>query len=220
MSKPCKLTDHSSEVSLFEDEALEAIWELQENNTNASLKELIKVVGQNKQLQIMQDNGLFRVSNDTITLLEPGHARARDVIRRHRLAERLFADVLDIADYEDDACRLEHALSREAEEAICTLLGHPPRCPHDKEIPKGECCAVFTRKIKPLAINLNDMEVAKEGRVLFINVPAMDRLANMGLMPGAIIRLLQKKPSFVLEIDQTTLAIDEDIARGIYIKQI
>ncbi len=220
MSKPCKLTDHSSEVSLFEDEALEAIWELQENNTNASLKELIKVVGQNKQLQIMQDNGLFRVSNDTITLLEPGHARARDVIRRHRLAERLFADVLDIADYEDDACRLEHALSREAEEAICTLLGHPPRCPHDKEIPKGECCAVFTRKVKPLAINLNDMEVAKEGRVLFINVPAMDRLANMGLVPGVIIRLIQKKPSFVLEIDQTTLAIDEDIARGIYIKQI
>ncbi|KKL51835.1 hypothetical protein LCGC14_2291520 [marine sediment metagenome] len=219
MSKPCKLSDHSSGESLFEDEALEAIWELQEKNGSASFNDLLNLLGHRNRLERMQEAGLFRLSGDLITLSEEGHARARDIIRRHRLAERLFADVLDIADYEDDACRLEHALSSEAEDAICTLLGHPPRCPHGKEIPRGECCAVFTRKIKPLAINLKEMEVGKEGRVLFINVPAMDRLANMGLVPGAIIRLHQKKPSYVLEIDQTTLALDEDIARGIYIKQ-
>ena len=219
MSKPCKLSDHSSDESLFEDEALEAIWELQEKNGSASFNDLLNLLGHRNRLEKMQEAGLFRLSGDLITLSEEGHARARDIIRRHRLAERLFADVLDIADYEDDACRLEHALSSEAEDAICTLLGHPPRCPHGKEIPRGECCAVFTRKVKPLAINLKEMEVGKEGRVLFINVPAMDRLANMGLVPGAIIRLHQKKPSYVLEIDQTTLALDEDIARGIYIKQ-
>ncbi len=219
MSKPCKLSDHSSGESLFEDEALEAIWELQEKNGSASFNDLLNLLGHRNRLERMQEAGLFRLSGDLITLSEEGHARARDIIRRHRLAERLFADVLDIADYEDDACRLEHALSSEAEDAICTLLGHPPRCPHGKEIPRGECCAVFTRKVKPLAINLKEMEVGKEGRVLFINVPAMDRLANMGLVPGAIIRLHQKKPSYVLEIDQTTLALDEDIARGIYIKQ-
>ena len=219
MSKPCKLSDHSSAESLFEDEALEAIWELQEKNGSASFNDLLNLLGHRNRLERMQEAGLFRLSGDLITLSEEGHARARDIIRRHRLAERLFADVLDIADYEDDACRLEHALSSEAEDAICTLLGHPPRCPHGKEIPRGECCAVFTRKVKPLAINLKEMEVGKEGRVLFINVPAMDRLANMGLVPGAIIRLHQKKPSYVLEIDQTTLALDEDIARGIYIKQ-
>ncbi len=219
MSKPCNLTDHSSGESLFMDEALEAIWELQEKSGTASFNDLLNMLGHHKRLQQMQEDGLFRLSGDAITLSEKGHARARDIIRRHRLAERLFADVLDIADYEDDACRLEHALSKEAEEAICTLLGHPPRCPHDKEIPRGECCAVFTRKVKPLAISLREMEVGKEGRVLFINVPAMDRLANMGLVPGAIVRLHQKKPSYVVEVDQTTLALDEDIAQGIYIKQ-
>ncbi len=219
MSKPCKLTDHSTGESLFMDEALEAIWELQEKSGTASFNDLINMMGHHSRLERMQKTGLFSLSGDAITLSEQGHARARDIIRRHRLAERLFADVLDIADYEDDACRLEHALSREAEEAICTLLGHPPRCPHDKEIPRGECCAVFTRKIKPLALNLREMEVGKEGRVLFINVPAMDRLANMGLVPGAIVRLHQKKPSYVVEVDQTTLALDEDIAQGIYVKQ-
>ncbi|MCK4912065.1 MAG: ferrous iron transport protein A, partial [Thermodesulfovibrionales bacterium] len=44
-------------------------------------------------------------------------------------------------------------------------------------------------------------------------------LANMGLVPGAIVRLHQKKPSYVVEVDQTTLALDEDIAQGIYVKQ-
>ncbi len=219
MSKPCKPTDHGTNLSLFMDEALEAIWELQEQSGTASFKALLDMLGHHNRLKGMQETGLFSLSGDVIILSEKGHARARDIIRRHRLAERLFADVLDIADYEDDACRLEHALAREAEEAICTLLGHPPRCPHDKEIPRGECCAVFTRKVKPLAISLRDMEVGKEGRVLFINVPAMDRLANMGLVPGAIVRLHQKKPSYVVEVDQTTLALDEDIAQGIYIKQ-
>ncbi len=219
MSKPCKLTDHGSDDSLFEDEALETIWELQEQNGSASFASLTKALGNVEHLKGMQDSRLFSLSGDAITLSEQGHARARDIIRRHRLAERLFADVLDIADYEDDACRLEHALSSEAEEAICTLLGHPPRCPHGKEIPRGECCAVFTRKIKPLALNLKEMEVGKEGRVLFINVPAMDRLANMGLVPGAIVHLHQKKPSFVVVVDQTTLALDDDIAQGIFVKQ-
>ncbi len=219
MSKPCKLTDHGSDESLFEDEALESIWELQEKSETASFNALVNMLGQRDRLQKMEEAGLFHLIGDMIALSDEGHARARDIIRRHRLAERLFADVLDIADYEDDACRLEHALSREAEEAICTLLGHPPRCPHDKEIPRGECCAVFTRKVKPLAINLKEMEVGKVGRVLFINVPAMDRLANMGLVPGAMVRLHQKRPSYVVEVDQTTLALDEDIAQGIYVKQ-
>jgi len=219
MSKGCSIPDADANRSMFEDEALEAIWELEEESGEAQFEELFKRIGDREGLKLMLDSGLLTMRGGIVEFTELGRARARDIIRRHRLAERLFADVLDIKDYEDDACRLEHALSREAEEAICTLLGHPPRCPHDKEIPRGECCAVFTRKVKPLAQSLREMEVGKDARVLFINVPAMDRLANMGLVPGAVIKLIQKKPSYVIEIDQTTLALDEDITKGIYIKQ-
>jgi DtxR family Mn-dependent transcriptional regulator len=219
--KPCKIADLGSEQSLFEDEALEAIWEFKEQNDNVSIEILINEFGSEDKLRIMVDkSGLVNTEDGALVLTEKGHARARDIIRRHRLAERLFADVLDIKDFEEDACRLEHALSPTAEQAICTLLGHPPRCPHGKEIPSGDCCAVFTRKVKPLVQSLKEMEVGKSAKVLFINVPAMDRLASMGLVPGSIVRLQQKKPSYVLEVDETTVAIDEDIARGIYIKQI
>ena len=73
-----------------------------------------------------------------------GESRARDVIRRHRLAERLFMDVLNIHDeqeIESSACKFEHILSPEVTDRMCALLGHPDACPHGSPIPRGECCA-------------------------------------------------------------------------------
>jgi DtxR family Mn-dependent transcriptional regulator len=69
--------------------------------------------------------------------------RARIVIRRHRLAERLFIDVLSIRDeheVEESACKFEHILSPEVTDSMCALLGHPTECPHGSPIPPGECC--------------------------------------------------------------------------------
>jgi DtxR family Mn-dependent transcriptional regulator len=167
----------------------------------------------------MKVDGLITIEGNRISFTDPGEQRARDIIRRHRLAERLFNDVLDLSEYEADACRFEHAISSEVEEAICTLLGHPPFCPHNKPIPKGRCCDLYTRKVRPLVQSLRDVEVGKRARVLFITAPSMDRLAAMGLVPGADITLRQKMPSYVVDIGETTMAIDEDIAKGIYVKQ-
>jgi Fe2+ transport system protein FeoA len=41
----------------------------------------------------------------------------------------------------------------------------------------------------------------------------------MGIIPGSIIILKQKRPSFVLEIDDTTLAVDNMIAEEIFVKE-
>ena len=222
MPQYCKpVADSGDEQSFFEDETLEAIWETRERGDEVTLDNLFREVGHKNRLDRMHKKSLFTVADDgKITLGPQGETRARDIIRRHRLAERLFADVLDLKNYEEDACRLEHALSPEVEQAICTLLGHPPRCPHGKPIPKGECCAVFTRDVKPLSVSMRDMNVGTSGRVLFITGPAMDRLATMGIVPGVEIRLNQRKPSYVVEVDETTVAIDEEIATGIYIKQL
>lgn len=216
--QPCrKVAASGTEKSHFEDETLETIWELRESG-EVRLNEVVGELGAEEKILRMQEDGLLIIKDGLIRLTEKGEARARDITRRHRLAERLFADVLDLKEYEEDACRLEHVLSSEVEEAICTLLGHPPLCPHGKPIPKGRCCDLYTRKVRPLVQSLRDMEVGKKAKVLFINVPAMDRLASMGLVPGAEIRLSQKKPSYVVEIEETTIAIDEDIAKGIYVK--
>jgi putative ABC transport system ATP-binding protein len=78
-----------------------------------------------------------------IELTERGRKRAEDIIRRHRLAERLFTDSLAMdseTEIEQQACKFEHILSPEATDKICTFLGHPRTCPHGAPIPRGACC--------------------------------------------------------------------------------
>lgn len=218
-SKPCRTaTTPDTEKSLFEDEALETIWEIRESHESVEFAEVVKETGSEENVLRMQTDGLITIRDNKIYFTEQGECRARDITRRHLLAERLFADVLDLTEYEEDACRFEHAISTGVEEAICTFLGHPPTCPHGRPIPKGECCKLYKKKLQPLVQSLRDMEVGKSAKVLFINAPAMDRLASIGLVPGVVIKLQQKRPSYVLGIDETTIAIDEDIARGIYVK--
>ena len=78
-----------------------------------------------------------------VELTERGRERAGSIIRRHRLAERLFTDSLAMdseSEIEQQACKFEHILSPEATDKICTFLGHPRTCPHGAPIPPGVCC--------------------------------------------------------------------------------
>jgi len=77
-----------------------------------------------------------------VRLTESGARRARDVVRRHRLAERLFTDTFAIEDAEAhrQACRFEHIITPELDQRICSFLGHPKTCPHGNPIPPGPCC--------------------------------------------------------------------------------
>jgi len=78
-----------------------------------------------------------------VELTPRGRERAGSIIRRHRLAERLFTDSLAMdseTEIEQQACKFEHILSPEATDKICTFLGHPRTCPHGAPIPPGPCC--------------------------------------------------------------------------------
>src|SRR6266581_2441631 len=78
-----------------------------------------------------------------VELTPRGRQRAGDIIRRHRLAERLFTDSLALdseSEIEQQACKFEHILSPEATDKICSFLGHPKTCPHGAPIPPGNCC--------------------------------------------------------------------------------
>ncbi len=78
-----------------------------------------------------------------VELTSRGRQRAANIIRRHRLAERLFTDSLAMdseSEIEEQACKFEHILSTEATDKICAFLGHPKTCPHGAPIPPGPCC--------------------------------------------------------------------------------
>lgn len=211
------------------EEILEFVWTQREAGKN-SIAELLNIdeVKEAKAdmaaLQSLQNDGLVHIKGDAIALTQKGERLAEATIRRHRLAERLLTEVLEIEDValEESACSFEHSLSPLVTDSICTLLGHPPTCPHGLPIPRGECCKKFKVDVKPLVQPLKDMEIGQSGRIVFI-IPSshsrLDRLGSLGIVPGSIIRLHQKRPSFVIEIGETTLAIDYDITKEIYVKR-
>lgn len=47
-----------------------------------------------------------------------------------------------------------------------------------------------------------------------------DRLASLGLSPGSEVHLLQRKPAFVVEAGETRLALDEEVARQIFVQRV
>jgi len=87
--------------------------------------------------------------NLLVDFTERGRRKAEDIIRRHRLAERLFTETLNMdneTEIEQQACKFEHILSPEATERICSFLGHPRTCPHGSPIPEGTCCGKAGKK--------------------------------------------------------------------------
>jgi len=90
----------------------------------------------------MAHEGLIRVENGEIAFTNFGEPRARQALRRHRLAERLLHDTFDIDNdaVDEHALRIEHTLSPQVTEKICIFLAHPRTCPHGSPIPPGACC--------------------------------------------------------------------------------
>ena len=132
------------------DHLLQQIWIFGEEGTPARM-ERIRTTGQLDPMRVlsrMADSGLVAVADSEVVLTASGEARARDVVRRHRLAERLFTDTFRIDDPEarSQACKFEHIISPELDARICAFLGHPQTCPHGNPIPPGECCVKSAKK--------------------------------------------------------------------------
>jgi DtxR family Mn-dependent transcriptional regulator len=178
-----------------------------------------------EDLKLFVERKMITMSDGHISLAPAGLARAELLVRRHRLAERLFSEILELRDssLHSVSCSFEHILDPAVTESVCTMLGHPPVCPHGKRIPPGECCKKARREVAPIVIPLKDLAVGSDARIIFITTPfhqRLSRLVNLGMVPGGRITLKQKRPSYLLRIGSTEIAIDEQIASEIYVKKL
>lgn len=169
------------------------------------------------------DLGLVERSDGKLCLIGEGYSEAALAARRHRLAERLLADVLATPEtvLDEQACRFEHFLLNGTAENICTLLGHPRFCPHGKPIPPGECCEQSRHAVEPLITPLSELVSDEGGRIAYIRLDKPKRLQKlmaMGVLPGVPIKLLRRFPSYVFEAGYSQFAVDEEIAADIYVR--
>ncbi|MBC8204120.1 metal-dependent transcriptional regulator [bacterium] len=177
------------------------------------------------RLKELESSNHIRIIDEEIEFTKKGEREFLDLIRRHRLTERLMHDVLDLTEEEgvkDFVCKVEHILTSDVTDSICTLLGHPTICPHGRPIPKGRCCEINQQEIRPIITQANHLKPGESGIITFISTAdhdKMDRLASMGLVPGVEIKLHQLKPAVVLIIGETVLSMDTDYASAVYVRR-
>lgn len=206
-------------------EVLESVWTNEERGSNAVeeiSQEAKTEVTEELLIECEREGYLMRNPDGEISLTPLGRQTAREIIRRHRLAERLVVDVLGMTleESEADACEFEHFLARGVTNAICTLLGHPRFCPHNHPIPEGECCRQVDDQINSLVASIDRLEVGEQAQVAYVsaaNFPRIRKLSSFGITPGVPVIVKQKFPSFVIQCDETQIALENEIARDIYV---
>lgn len=206
------------------EEILEAIWGAGESKhfTIDAIKRRCCVDFTDDDLDELKAKGLIVSDRDMIMFSGEGKKIAQAIMRRHRLAEVLVSSILKMksADMEEVACKVEHSLVPEVEEAICTLLGHPEICPDGKPIPRGKCCEKRLKEISNVVVSLIKLKPGESGKITYIrpgNHSNLHQLMSFGLQPGSFVTVHRTTPAFCIRFDNTELAMDEVIAKNIFV---
>jgi len=212
-------------VSEKAEEILEALWiAIEEEGDNAAHFDRLSVSSDDEGLQELQRLAYVEVKGERVYLRPEGREEARMTVRRHRLAERLMMDVLDLKGAEGDAraCEMEHLLHQGVDTKLCTLLNHPTTCPHGKPIPPGECCEEARHSGDTGVVALTELKAGESGEIAYLstdNEKKMQKLMSMGVLPGNELVLSRTFPSYIFKVGHSEFAVDEDLAREIFIRR-
>jgi len=125
---------------------LKAIWHIKEKNEPVKISVIAKmlnvrqpsVVQMLKKLNVKE---LVEYNKAGVTLTETGEKVGSSMMRNSRLLEVLMDSALKVEIDEEMVCGIEHHMNIQFTDALCTMLNHPRKCPHDHDIPMGECCS-------------------------------------------------------------------------------
>lgn len=219
----------TAEVSPTIEEYLETIYKLQEKEGSAKTTELAKrlkvALGTiTNTIESMEKQSLVvHQPYKGVKLTARGRKIALDVVRRHRLSERLLVDILRMewSKAHDAACKLEHAfadkeLSRPLEEA----LGHPKTCPHGNPIPSES--GKLTEARSEALISLNAGEKGIIAKVTDERQDILQYLGKLGLVPGASVEVEEKAPfngAILVRVGNANYALGRNVASVIWVKK-
>ncbi|MBG6108433.1 metal-dependent transcriptional regulator [Frigoribacterium sp. CG_9.8] len=183
---------------------LRTIYELEEENIfplRARISERLGHSGPTVSQTIgrMERDGLVVVEGDRhLALTAEGRSKAVHVMRKHRLAERLLADVigLDWALVHEEACRWEHVMSESVERRIIELLEHPTHSPYGNPIPGLDELGDHTAgKFSDGVVNIVNYTLGAVGAIKGVirrlgepvqyEVELLEQLQAAGVLPGA-----------------------------------
>lgn len=217
------------EVSSTLEEYLEVIYRLETEKGSAKTSDLAKhlqvALGTitNTIEHLEKLNLVTHKPYKGVKLTQKGRRIALDVLRRHRLSERLLTDVLrmDWSKTHDAACKLEHAIaSKDVIKPLEKILGKPKTCPHGNPIP-SESGKVVEEKSELLS----DLSPGKEGTIVKVTDERphmLQYLATLGLVPGANVEIEEKGPfngPIIVRVMGASYALGRNVASVIWVKR-
>lgn len=204
---------HVKELINTTDTYLRTVYDLSEDRVPARQTRLIERLHQagatvSQTVARMKRAGLISIEGHCIELTEFGRARAVVVTRKHRLAERLLVDIVNMPAIlvHDEACRWQHVMSEEVERRIVDLLDGPVTSPWGNPIPGLEAFGVSVEST-PVATKLSDIStvglpVAGVVRCISEHAQAdselMTILLGAGVIPGAQVTVTSFAQSYVV----------------------
>lgn len=219
----------ATEVSSTVEEYLEAIYKLQEREGAAKTTELAKEL---KVALGTITNTIESLEKQSLVIHQPykgvkltvkGRKIALDVVRRHRLSERLLVDILRLewSKAHDAACKLEHAFAdKELSRPLEKALGSPKTCPHGNPIPSES-----GRLVEEQSEALMSLDAGEKGVILKVTDEREDilrYLGKLGLVPGALVEIDEKAPfngPIMVKVGNANYALGRNVASVIWVKK-
>ena len=206
---------------------LETILELEESGIPPMRARLVERLGVSapavsETVKRLEREGYLTLDADRVLhLSDTGRAYATAMLRRHRLAELLLVDVLQVpwSQVHEEACRLEHAISDNLERHLVELLGDPGACPHGNPIP-GSANLVDPGPLQPLASvpTGTPCVVRRIDEHLQTQVDHMVELEVGRLLPGQRVTVKGLDDDvMVLDVEGVTVTLGRIVATEVYV---
>lgn len=217
---------------------LKTVFELAEEGVPALRARIVERLGQSgptvsETVARLERDGLLSLPDRRhIEFTPKGREIAVEVMRRHRIAERLLTDVLAVplAQVHHEACRWEHAISDDVAERMAAVLQYPLSDPFGNPIPEVDtndekivsAVELGLRPLSQLQLTAGSsltVRVARFAEALQLDAAEIELFANVGLLPGVSIVVQEFVGDEVfVDIGAEKLALPISVAAKIFVE--
>ncbi|MDQ0092190.1 metal-dependent transcriptional regulator [Paeniglutamicibacter psychrophenolicus] len=219
---------------------LRTILELQEEGIIALRARIAERLGHSgptvsQTVARMERDGLVVVTTDRhLELTEHGAEVATGVMRKHRLAERLLADVIGLEwEYvHEEACRWEHVMSERVEQRLYKLLGQPAASPYGNPIPGLEALggpglteiSVSVQNLDSALLdgNVGPVRIERLAETIQVEPELLVQLDEGGIRPGALVTLERAGEYVVVRVEgiEGALELPTEVSAHVFVRRM